>query len=51
MYKDELLRNKKSITVGLVIGAEDRTLKDSEIKSLMEEAIEAVKREFGAELR
>lgn len=51
VYKDELLRNKKSITVGLVIGAEDRTLKDSEIKSLMEEAIEAVKKEFGAELR
>ena len=51
VYKDELLRNKKSITIGLVIGAEDRTLKDNEIKSLMEDAIEAVKKEFGAELR
>jgi len=42
---------KKSIAIRLIIGADDRTLKDAEVQEAVEKAILAIKSKFGAELR
>lgn len=51
IYKDESLNDKKSITIGLDIGHNERTLVDKEIKDLMDQTIELVKNKFDAKLR
>lgn len=51
VYSDESLGDKKSLTVGLEMYADDRTLKDEEIKNIMRLAIEIVKDKFSANLR
>ncbi len=51
IYEDEILGDKKSLTIRFFIQAMDKTLEDEDIASVMDTVISTLKREYGAQLR
>ncbi len=51
IYTDEKLGEKKSLTIRFFIQSMDKTLEESDIEDVMNQIMEALQAECGAELR
>ena len=51
VYTNQILGNKKSVAYSLTFGSNSKTLTDEEINPIMEKIIQALEKNFKAELR